>query len=61
MFELVEPAGVKQFRDRIFALVLNDTNLYDPIKRIESVGWKAQHHDQQTSEAILTSEVCFLH
>jgi internalin A len=37
MFELVEIADGKQFHDRIFPLVLNDANIYDPIKRIEYV------------------------
>jgi len=37
MFELVEIAEGKQFHDRIFPIVLNDANIYDPIKRIEYV------------------------
>jgi internalin A len=37
MFELVEIADGKQFHDRIFPVVLNDANIYDPIKRIEYV------------------------
>src|ERR1041385_7739077 len=37
MFELVEIADGKQFHDRIFPLVLNDANIYDPLKRIEYV------------------------
>jgi internalin A len=37
MFELVEIANGKQFHDRIFPVVLNDANIYDPIKRIEYV------------------------
>src|SRR5215207_185041 len=37
MFELVEFADGKQFHDRIFPVVLNDANIYDPVKRIEYV------------------------
>jgi len=37
MFELVEIAEGKQFHDRIFPVVLNDANIYDPIKRIDYV------------------------
>ena len=37
MFELVEIADGKSFYDRIFPVVLNDANVYDPIKRIEYV------------------------
>ncbi len=37
MFELVEIAEGRQFHDRIFPIVLNDANIYDPIKRIEYV------------------------
>lgn len=37
MFELVEIAENKQFYDRVFPIVLNDANIYDPIKRIEYV------------------------
>jgi len=43
MFELVEIAEGKQFHDRIFPVVLNDANIYDPIKRIEYVKhWEAK-------------------
>jgi internalin A len=37
MFELVEIADGKGFHDRIFPVVLNDANIYDPVKRIEYV------------------------
>ena len=37
MFELVEIADGKQFHDRIFPVVLNDANIYDPVKRVEYV------------------------
>jgi len=37
MFELVEIANRQQFHDRIFPVVLNDANIYDPVKRIEYV------------------------
>ena len=37
MFELVEIADARQFHDRIFPVVLNDANIYDPIKQIEYV------------------------
>ena len=43
MFELVEIAEGKQFHDRIFPVVLNDANIYDPIKRVEYVRyWEAK-------------------
>lgn len=37
MFELVEIADEKQYHDQIFPVVLNDANIYDPLKRIEYV------------------------
>lgn len=37
MFELVEIAENKQFRDRIFPIVLSDADIYDPIKRLDYV------------------------
>lgn len=37
MFELVEIADGKQFHDRVFPVVMNDANIYDPLKRIEYV------------------------
>jgi formylglycine-generating enzyme required for sulfatase activity len=37
MFELVEIAEGKQFHDRIFPIVLNDADIYDPVKRLEYV------------------------
>jgi internalin A len=37
MFELVEIARQQEFHDRIFPVVLNDANIYDPVKRIEYV------------------------
>jgi internalin A len=37
MFELVEIADGEQFHDRIYPVILNDANIYDPIKRIEYV------------------------
>jgi uncharacterized protein (DUF2267 family) len=37
MFELVEIAEGKQFHDRIFPLVLEDADIYDPVKRLEYV------------------------
>ena len=43
MFGLVEIAEGKQFHDRIFPVVLNDANIYDPVKRIEYVKhWEAK-------------------
>jgi len=43
MFELVEIAEGKQFHDRIFPVVLNDANIYDPIKRLDYVKhWEAK-------------------
>jgi len=37
MFELVEIAEGKQFHDRIFPVVLNDANIYDPVRRLDYV------------------------
>jgi hypothetical protein len=37
MFELVELAEGKQFYDRIFPVLVDDANIYDPIKRIEYI------------------------
>lgn len=37
MFELMEIAEAKQFRDRVFPIVLSDANIYDPVKRIEYI------------------------
>lgn len=37
MFELVEIAEGKEFHDRVFPVVLNDANIYDPIKRLDYV------------------------
>ena len=37
MFELVEIANGKDFRDRVFPVVLKDANIYDPLQRIEYV------------------------
>jgi formylglycine-generating enzyme required for sulfatase activity len=37
MFELVEIADGTQFHDRIFPVVLNDADIYDPVKRAEYV------------------------
>lgn len=39
MFELVEIAENKQYHDRIFPIVLPDANIYDPVKRLEYVGY----------------------
>jgi len=37
MLELVEIAEGKQFHDRVFPIVLDDANIYDPLKKIEYV------------------------
>ena len=53
MFELVEIADGKQFHDRTFPVVLNDANIYDPVKRIEYVRhWEAKR--AELAEAIKT-------
>lgn len=53
MFELVEIADGKQFHDRIFPVVLNDANIYDPLKRIEYVKyWEIKR--AELAEAIQT-------
>jgi hypothetical protein len=46
MFELVEIAENKQFYDRVFPLVLEDANIYDPVKRIEYV----KHWEEKRAE-----------
>ena len=53
MFELVEIAEGKQFHDRIFPVVLNDANIYDPMKRIEYVKyWEVKR--SELAEAMRT-------
>jgi hypothetical protein len=53
MFELVEIAEGKQFHDRIFPVVLNDANIYDPVKRIEYVKyWEVKR--AELAEAMMT-------
>lgn len=37
MFELLEIAEAEEFRDRIFPVVLDDADIYDPVKRIQYV------------------------
>jgi len=37
MFALVEISENKKFHDRVFPIVLEDANIYDPIKRIEYI------------------------
>ena len=37
MFELVEVAENKQFQDRVFPVIWNDANIYDPIQRIDYI------------------------
>lgn len=60
MFELVEIAEGKQFHDRIFPIVLGDANIYDPIKRIEYVGyWEAKR--AELASAIKTLDPANLH
>lgn len=46
MFELVEIAENKRFRNRIFPIVLSDANIYDPVKRLEYVKyWEDKRQD----------------
>lgn len=53
MFELVEIADGRQFQDRIFPVVLNDADIYDPIKRIGYVKyWETKR--AELAEAIKT-------
>jgi hypothetical protein len=53
MFELVEIADGKQFHDRIFPVVLNDANIFGPIKRIEYVKYWAEKR-AELAEAMKT-------
>lgn len=53
MSELMEIADGKEFRDRIFPVVLDDANIYDPVKRIEYVRyWEAKR--AELAEAMKT-------
>ncbi len=53
MLELVEIADAKQFRDRIFPVVLEEVHIDDPLKRIEYVKyWEAKR--AELAEAIKT-------
>jgi hypothetical protein len=53
MFELVEIAEHKQFYDRVFPIVLAETNIYDPLKRIDYIKyWEAKR--AELAEAIRT-------
>ncbi len=46
MFELVEIAENKQFHDRIFPIVLADTDIYDPVKRLGYVKyWEEKRNE----------------
>jgi len=46
MFELVEIAENQQFRDRIFPVVLEDANIYEPMKRLEYVKyWETKREE----------------
>lgn len=46
MFELVEFADHEQFHDRIFPIVLEDANIYDPVKRIEYIKyWELKRNE----------------
>jgi formylglycine-generating enzyme required for sulfatase activity len=46
MFELVEIAEGKQFYDRVFPIVLSDTDIYDPVSRLGYV----KHWETKRSE-----------
>ncbi len=46
MFELVEIAENKDFRNRIFPVVLTNANIYDPVSRLEYVKyWEAKRKE----------------
>ena len=46
MFELVEVTEGKQFHDRVFPIVLSDTDIYDPVRRLEYVKyWEAKREE----------------
>jgi internalin A len=54
LFELVEIAEAKQFHDRIFPVVLNDANIYDPVTRIEYVShWELKRAELAQAIKIL--------
>jgi len=60
MFELVEIAENTQFYDRIFPVVLDDANIYDPIKRIEYVKyWELKR--AELAEAMKSLDPANLH
>jgi internalin A len=60
MYELVEIAEGKQFHDRIFPVVLNDANIYNPIKRIEYIKyWEVER--AKLAGAIKTLDPANLH
>lgn len=50
MFELIEIAENRQFRDRVFPVVLSDAEIYDPIKRISYIQfWELKREELATA------------
>ena len=46
MFELIEIAENKKFRERVFPIILSDANIYDPVKRVEYVDFWENKRDE---------------
>lgn len=46
MYELVEIAENKQFQDRVFPVVLQDADIYNPVRRIQYI----QHWEEKRTE-----------
>lgn len=46
MFELIEIAENKNFRERIFPIILSDANIYEPVKRVEYVDFWETKRDE---------------
>ncbi len=57
MFELIQIAENKQFKDRIFPVVLSDADIYDPVKRIEYIKyWEAKKRELDAAMKSVSSE-----
>ena len=46
MYELVEIAGNKDFQDRVFPIVLQDADIYNPVRRIQYI----KHWEEKRAE-----------
>ncbi len=57
MFELIQIAENKQFKDRIFPVILSDANIYDAVKRIEYIKyWEAKKAELDAAMKTVSSE-----